>query len=84
MQINHVRGIINAAIEGIGIGFVPKYTVLSELDQNILVDPFENIKPAADHFKIFIKKKKYDLPKNRALIDYLTQVKPAEFGAVVV
>ncbi len=80
MQINHIRGLINAAISGLGIGFVPKYTVLRELNENILQDPFPKIRPAADNFNIFIKKEKLDFQKIRLLIDYLTRLKPSEFG----
>ncbi|MCP4023010.1 MAG: LysR family transcriptional regulator [Desulfobacteraceae bacterium] len=81
VRINHVRGIINGAIAGLGIGFVPKYTVMKELKGKVLIDPFPQIKPAADHFKIFIKKEKLDLKKNKKLVDYLTRIKPSEFGA---
>ena len=80
VQINHIRGIINGAIAGLGIGFVPKYTVIRELESKILVDPFPDIKPGADHFNIFIKKEKLEFEKNKALIDYLTRFKPSEFG----
>lgn len=80
VQINHIRGIINAAISGLGIGFVPKYTVIRELDERILIDPFPNITPHADHFQIFIKKEKYQFEKNKTFIHYLTQLKPSEFG----
>ncbi len=80
IQINHVRGIINGAVAGLGIGFVPKYTVIRELDQKILIDPFPKIQPAADHFNIFIKKEKLTFRKQKALIDYLTRLKPSEFG----
>ena len=80
IQINHVRGIINAAISGLGIGFVPKYTVIRELNEKILADPFPEIKPGADHFHIFIKKEKMGFQKTKALIDYLTHLKPSEFG----
>ncbi len=80
VQINHVRGIINGAIAGLGIGFVPRYTVLRELKENILIDPFPGIKPNADHFQIFIKKEKLSFQKNKAFIDYLTHLKPSEFG----
>ncbi|MDD9303199.1 MAG: LysR family transcriptional regulator [Desulfobacter sp.] len=80
VQINHIRGIINGAISGLGIGFVPKYTVIQELEQKILVDPFPGIKPGADHFNIFIKKEKLEFGKNKALINYLTRLKPEEFG----
>ncbi len=80
IQINHIRGIINGAISGLGIGFVPKYTVIKELEDKTLVDPFPGIKPGADHFNIFIKKEKLGFEKNKALVDYLTRLKPEEFG----
>ncbi|MCG8618259.1 MAG: LysR family transcriptional regulator [Desulfobacterales bacterium] len=81
VQINHIRGIINGAIAGLGIGFVPKYTVIRELNEKVLVDPFPGIQPGADHFNIFIKKEKLAFEKNKALIKYLTRLKPSEFGA---
>lgn len=80
VQINHVRGIINAAILGLGVGFVPKYTVIRELKDRILIDPFPGIKPHADQFQLFIKNEKLAFEKNKAFIDYLTQLKPSEFG----
>ena len=78
--INHIRGIINGAIAGLGIGFVPKYTVLRELAEKILIDPFPKIKPGADHFHIFIKREKLAFKKNKALVEYLSLLKPSEFG----
>jgi DNA-binding transcriptional LysR family regulator len=81
-RINHVRGLINGAINGLGIGFVPKYTVIRELADKVLTDPFPHIRPAADHFNIFIKTKKLALTRNKTLIDHLTRIKPAEFGAM--
>jgi DNA-binding transcriptional LysR family regulator len=81
VQINHIRGIINAAAAGLGVGFVPRYTVIRELAEKILIDPFPDIKPGADHFNIYIKKEKLAFDRNRALIDYLTRLKPEEFGA---
>ena len=76
MQINHIRGIINGAISGLGIGFVPKYTVMEELKKRILMDPFPHITPAADDFHIFIKKERMGFEKNRHLITYLTRLAP--------
>jgi len=81
MQINHVRGLINGAVAGLGIGFVPRYTVITELENNILVDPFPHIKPMADEFHIYIKKECLAFQKNQLLLDYLTKLKPSEFGA---
>lgn len=76
IQINHIRGIINGAISGLGIGFVPKYTVMEELHRNILMDPFPDITPAADDFHIFIKKERMAFEKNKQLITYLTCLAP--------
>ena len=73
-RINHVRGLINGAIHGLGVAFVPKYAVATELKAKVLVDPFPDIQPVADHFHIFIKKKKLGLSKNKILIDYLTRI----------
>jgi DNA-binding transcriptional LysR family regulator len=76
MQINHIRGIINGAVSGLGIGFVPKYTVMEELKRSILMDPFPHITPAADDFHIFIKKERMGFEKNQQLISYLTRLAP--------
>jgi DNA-binding transcriptional LysR family regulator len=76
MQINHIRGIINGAIAGLGIGFVPRYTVMEELNRNILMDPFPHITPAVDDFHIFIKKERMEFEKNKQLITYLTRLAP--------
>lgn len=80
IQINHIRGLINGSIAGLGIGFVPKYTVIRELKEKTLIDPFPHIKPAVDDFNIYIKKEKLEFTKNQLLIDYLTRLKPSEFG----
>ncbi len=53
---------------------------MRELEEKILLDPFPDIKPAADHFSIYIKKEKLGIQKNRLVIDYLTELKPSEFG----
>jgi DNA-binding transcriptional LysR family regulator len=81
VRINHIRGMINAACAGLGIGFVPRYTVIEELDNRILVDPFPDIQPAADYFSIFIKKEKLIFEKNQRLIEYLKAFKPEAFGS---
>jgi DNA-binding transcriptional LysR family regulator len=80
IQINHVRGLINGAIQGLGISFVPKYTVLSELSEGILQEVFPEIQPQADHFCIYIKKDKLSKYKNKLLVDYLMTIRPAEFS----
>ncbi|MCG8566148.1 MAG: LysR family transcriptional regulator [Desulfobacterales bacterium] len=80
VQINHIRGLINGAITGLGIAFVPKYTVIQELAEGLLQDPFPWINPGADHFNIFIKPEKREFKRNQALIDYLTGLTPSKLG----
>ncbi|MEW5821840.1 MAG: LysR family transcriptional regulator [Cyanobacteriota bacterium] len=79
-QISHIRGLINGAIEGIGVSFVPQYTVVNEIENNALVNLFPELRLKTDQFCIYIKKKKLSLDKNKMIIDYLTTIKPAEFS----
>lgn len=69
--INHVRGIVNASRWGIGIGFVPKYTVLKELAEGSLVRLFPELPLLNDRIDIYIKKKRAALHKNIQLIEFL-------------
>jgi len=81
IQVDHVRGLINGAIAGLGVSFVPKYAVIREMAANDLKDPFPKIKPLADQFCIYVQKEKLALRKNRLLIDYLRNIRPAEFSS---
>lgn len=71
MQISHVRGLINGAIEGFGVSFVPRYTVESELKQNLLVDLFPGEMIMDDEFCIYIKKGRREMGKHKVVIDFL-------------
>lgn len=82
IEINHVRGIINAAVESIGVGFVPKYCVLKELKSKALVNVFPRLRLMEDQFCIYVKKTKASLEKNRILIEFLKNIKPSEFGDI--
>ena len=76
MQINHIRGLINGAISGLGIAFVPTYSVMVELANKTLEDPFPQITPAADEFSVYIKKERLTFKKNQLFVDYLSQLAP--------
>lgn len=69
--INHIRGLINAALQGVGITIVPRYTVLKELENNILVELFTEVKLRKDKFRIYIKTEKHKLLKNKEIIHEL-------------
>jgi DNA-binding transcriptional LysR family regulator len=81
IEVNHIRAMIHAAIEGMGALLVPRYSVLEELRRGDLVALFPAIRPAEDHFSIYQKKVKAGHEKQRLLTEYLQGLSPAEFGS---
>lgn len=69
-EINHVRGIIIATLCSIGVGFVPKYTILRELEQGSLIELFPELDILNDNINIFIKHRNASQEKYRYLIDF--------------
>lgn len=80
VQINHIRGIINAALSGIGVGLVPAYTVLGELADSSLAVLFPDLKLLDDQFCIYQKKSRSDREKNQLVTRYLCSLDSDEFG----
>jgi DNA-binding transcriptional LysR family regulator len=76
-EINHIRGIINAAMEGMGVGFVPRYCILKELKTRALIHVFPGLKLLEDNFYIYQKTGKAGLERHRRLVAYLKQMKAA-------
>ena len=74
-EINHVRGIITAAICGIGVGFVPRYTIINELGRGVLIPLFQDLDILNDRMKIYIKHRNASLEKFLLLIDHIKQFK---------
>lgn len=71
MQINHVRGLINGALAGIGVAFVPHYTVEGELRRGQLLDLFPGRGWMDDQFCVFVKRDRRELPGSKAVIEFL-------------
>jgi DNA-binding transcriptional LysR family regulator len=80
IEIDHVRGIINAAAEGLGIALLPKYSIVEELRRRSLVNLFPGISVREDEFSIYQKKRKASLEAHRHFVDYMTRLHPEEFG----
>lgn len=74
-ELNHIRAIINAALEGLGAGFVPRYCVLKEFKAKTLVNVFPRLKLLEDNFYVYQKAKRAGLERHRALLEYLRNIK---------
>jgi len=74
-ELNHIRGIINAAIESLGVGFVPKYCVMKELKAGTLKNVFPDLELLEDRFAVYQKDKRAELKRHRLLVQYLAGLK---------
>ncbi len=75
-EMPHIRAIINAALEGLGIGFVPRYCVEKELNAKALVNVFPHLKLLEDNFSVYQKTGKAGLERHISLVDYLKKNMP--------
>ena len=77
-ELNHIRAIINAALEGLGVGFVPRYCVLKEFKARTLVSVFPHMKMLEDNFYVYQKTGRAGLERHRNLLAYLKNIKTAQ------
>lgn len=70
-QISNVRGIINAALTSLGVGFIPRYTVLRELENGSLIELFPETKVLNDQINIYLKKRNLKKQSFKDLISYM-------------
>lgn len=78
--INHVRGIANAALAGLGVGLVPKYTVLRDLRDGSLVELFPRLPLLEDRFCVYQKRSRSARDVNRLITEFLLTLDPREYG----
>lgn len=76
MMINHLRGIINAVLTDVGVGFLPKYCISSELDTGALINPFPRYDLKVDYFSIYQKKARSQLRRHVLFVEHLKRLKP--------
>jgi DNA-binding transcriptional LysR family regulator len=81
-EMDHIRAIVNAAIESIGVGFVPKYCVLKELKAGTLVDVFPQLQLLEDTFYVYQKPGRAALERHRGLVAYLKQIRTTQLEHV--
>jgi DNA-binding transcriptional LysR family regulator len=81
IAIDHIRGLITAAVHDLGVLLAPSYSLHGELERGELVPLFPAIRPQEDRFALYQKTTKARLAKHRLLKAYLEALSPAEFGA---
>ena len=81
IAINHIRGLITAAVHGLGVLIAPSYSLQGELERGVLRPLFPTIRPVEDRFGLYQKTAKARLAKHQLLRDYLVDLNPAELGA---
>lgn len=79
-QINHIRGMINATQLGLGVAFVPKYSVTEPLKTRALINVLPDLALLEDTFCIYMKRQKADYKRHLVLQDFLLQIRPEEFN----
>ncbi len=70
-RISNVRGIINAALESLGVGFVPRYTILKELEQSMLLELFPETEVLNDQINIYLKHRNFEKQAFKDLIAHI-------------
>lgn len=74
-RISNVRGIINASLASMGVGFVPRYTILKEIETGALEELFAETEVLNDQINIYLKKRNFDKAAFQELIDHIKSLK---------
>jgi DNA-binding transcriptional LysR family regulator len=83
IEVNQIRGMVHAALEGYGVALLPKYTVLGKVGRGDLVAVFPRLRLVEDWFCIYQKRTSAGREKNRVLTEFLLRMDVAEFGDAI-
>jgi DNA-binding transcriptional LysR family regulator len=83
VAMDHVRGMIQATLAGYGVGLLPKYAVLPELQRAALVVLFPRLRLLEDTFCVYQKLARLERPGNRLLTAFLGSMDVREFGDAI-
>jgi DNA-binding transcriptional LysR family regulator len=83
VEVDQVRGMVHAALEGYGVALLPKYTVLGKIARGELVVLFPRLPILEDWFCLYQKRTNAGREKNRLLSDYLLRLDVTEFGDAI-
>ena len=83
IEVNQVRGMVHAALEGYGVALLPKYTVLGKVGRGDLVALFPGLRLVEDWFCVYQKRTSAGREKNKVVTDFLLRLDVAEFGDAI-
>lgn len=82
LELNHLRGMIGAACEGLGVALVPRYSVARELATGCLTEVFA-LALEEDRFCIYQRASLAGRGKNRRMVDFLKRLSMEEFADAI-
>lgn len=83
IAVNHIRGMVHAAVHGLGVVLAPQYSVQGEIDRGELIQLFPSIRTTEDRFYRFFlyqKTNKANLEKHRRLVAFIQTIQMSELG----
>jgi DNA-binding transcriptional LysR family regulator len=83
LSLNHLRGMISAACEGLGVALVPRYSVARELATGCLTELFGGLSFPEDRFCIYQKSSWAKREKNHRLAEFLRRLSMEEFDGAI-
>jgi DNA-binding transcriptional LysR family regulator len=83
VEINQIRAMVNAAVEGYGAALLPKYAVLHELGEGSLTVLFPRLRMMEDWFCVYQKRTRALRRTNRTVTDFLLKMDVREFGDAI-
>jgi DNA-binding transcriptional LysR family regulator len=83
VEIDQIRGMVHAALEGYGVALLPKYTVLGKVARGELVVLFPRLPLLEDRFCLYQKRGHATRDKNRLLLAFLRRLDVTEFGDAI-
>jgi DNA-binding transcriptional LysR family regulator len=83
IEVDQVRGMVHAALEGYGVALLPKYTAIGKVARGELTALFPALRLLEDWFCVYQKRTNALRRKNRVLTEFLTRMDVTEFGDAI-
>ena len=83
IEIDQVRGMVHAALEGYGVALLPKYTAIGKVVRRELTTLFPRLRLLEDWFSVSQKRTSVMRQKNRVVTDFLLHMDVTEFGDAI-